>query len=109
MNVPASAPSTQVEQPTWQLRLYVAGMTPAARRALTNLEALCDAYMPGNCDVRVIDVLDEPERAEADQIIAVPTLVRADPLPRRKIIGDLSNIERVLFGLGLAAGGDSRP
>lgn len=85
----------------WCLRLYVAGRNPRSVRALENLEVLCETYLAGRCDIEVIDLLDNPTLARSDQIVAVPTLVRKLPEPVRKIIGDLSNTERVLVGLDL--------
>lgn len=86
---------------TWHLYLYVAGMTPTAERALANLEAICKSHLARRYTLNVVDLLDEPERAESEQILAVPTLVRGLPLPVRKIVGDLSNTKRALQGLGL--------
>lgn len=83
------------------LRLYVAGMTATARRALANLHEICDQHLEGQCSIEVIDLLEQPSLAEGDQILAVPTLVKELPEPVRKIIGDLSNTERVLVGLDL--------
>ena len=85
----------------WELRLYVAGQTPKSIAAFTNLKRVCDEHLAGKYRIRVIDLLKNPQLAEGDQIIAIPTLVRALPAPVRKIIGDLSNTERVLVGLQL--------
>lgn len=86
----------------WRLRLYVAGMTPVAQRALANLERICEQHLAGRYALQVIDLVDQPELAERDQILAVPTLVREHPVPVRKLIGDLSRTDRVLAGLELA-------
>jgi circadian clock protein KaiB len=86
---------------TWNLRLYVAGQTPRSLAALTNLKRLCEARLAGRYSIEIVDLLDQPERARADQILAIPTLIRRLPEPMRKIIGDLSNTERVLVGLDL--------
>lgn len=86
---------------TWDLRLYVAGQTPRALAALANLKRLCDEHLAGKYRIEVIDLLKTPQLAKGDQIIAVPTLVRKLPEPVRKIIGDLSNTEKVLVGLDL--------
>jgi len=86
-------------QPEWVLRLYVAGETPNSRAALSNLKRLCEEYLAGQYSIEVIDLRQKPQLAESDQILAVPTLVRKLPMPLRKIIGDLSNFERVLVGL----------
>ena len=85
----------------WDLRLYVAGLTPRAVTAFQNLKNLCEAHLAGQYRIEVIDLLKEPKLARGDQIVAVPTLVRKLPQPVRKIIGDLSNTERVLVGLDL--------
>ncbi len=86
---------------TWQLRLYVAGETPRAAAALANLKKVCDTHLPGRYQIEVVDLLKNPRLAAGDQILAVPTLVRRLPPPMKKIIGDLSNEERVLVGLDL--------
>lgn len=83
----------------WQLRLYVAGQTPKSQQALANLRRLCETHMTGEYDIEVVDLLVSPQLAAGDQILAVPTLVRKLPEPIKKIIGDLSNDERVLVGL----------
>ena len=85
----------------WDLRLYVAGQTPKCVRAFANLKQLCEEHMPGQYRIEVIDLLLQPQLADGDQILAIPTLVRKLPEPIRKIIGDLSNTERVLVGLDL--------
>ena len=86
---------------TWELRLYIAGRTPRAATALDNLQKLCEEHLKGQYEIEVIDLLQKPQLAKGDQIVAVPTLVRKLPEPVRKIIGDLSNAERVLVGLDL--------
>jgi circadian clock protein KaiB len=83
----------------WQLRLYVAGQTAKSTAALHNLKHLCETHLQGRYSIEVIDLLVNPRLAAGDQILAVPTLVRKFPEPIRKIIGDLSNVERVLVGL----------
>lgn len=85
----------------WYLRLYVAGETPRAAAALANLKKLCEEHLAGRYQIEVIDLLKNPRLAAGDQILAVPTLVRRLPTPMKKIIGDLSNEERVLVGLDL--------
>jgi circadian clock protein KaiB len=87
----------------WQLRLYVAGQTPRCLAAFANLKKLCEEHLNGDYDIEIIDLLQEPKLAQGDQILAIPTLVRKLPQPVRKIIGDLSNTERVLVGLDLRA------
>ncbi len=86
---------------TWDLRLYVAGQTPRAVAAFANLQKLCEEHLAGRYRIEVIDLLKTPQLARGDQIIAVPTLVRKLPEPVRKIIGDLSQADKVLVGLDL--------
>lgn len=85
----------------WHLRLYVAGQTPKSVTALKNLNKYCEEHLKGKYDIEVIDLMQNPQLAEGDQILAIPTLVRKMPEPIRKIIGDLSDSERVLVGLDL--------
>ncbi len=86
---------------TWELRLYVAGQTPKSLTAFANLKKLCEEHIPGKYNIEIVDLLKHPTLAKGDQILAIPTLVRKLPEPIRKIIGDLSNTERVLVGLDL--------
>ncbi|MBP1221705.1 circadian clock KaiB family protein [Flavobacterium sp. 1355] len=85
----------------WQLLLYIAGQTPKSIRALENIKKYAEEYLAGKYSIEIIDLLKNPQLAEGDQILAVPTLVRKFPEPIRKIIGDLSNEERVLVGLNI--------
>ena len=85
----------------WDLRLYVAGQTPKSLAAFGNLKRVCEEHMAGKYKLEVIDLLKNPQLAAGDQIVAIPTLVRKLPEPVRKIIGDLSNTDRVLVGLQL--------
>ena len=85
------------------LRLYVTGLTPRSVRAVDNLRAICDEYLEGRYDLEVIDVYQQPILAKGEQIIAAPTLIKKLPLPMRRIIGDMSNRERVLLGLDLVS------
>ncbi len=85
----------------WELRLYVAGATPKSVEAFANLKKICNEYLAGRYHIEVIDLLENPRLARGDQILAIPTLVRQLPPPLKKIIGDLSNTERVLVGLDL--------
>ncbi len=85
----------------WILRLYVAGQTPKSLTAFANLKAICEEHMQGHYAIEVIDLVASPQLAREDQILALPTLVRKLPSPVRKIIGDLSNVDRVLVGLDL--------
>jgi|SRR5579864_9700426 len=92
----------------WELRLYVAGRTATSIRAFENLKQFCEEHLQGLYQIQVIDLLERPALASGDQIIAVPTLVRRLPSPVKKIIGDLSNTERVLVGLDLRPAGTWR-
>jgi circadian clock protein KaiB len=85
------------------LRLYVTGMTTRSERAVRNLQDICDEYLKGRYDLEVIDIYQQPVLAKGEQIIAAPTLIKKLPLPMRRIIGDMSNRERVLLGLDLRA------
>jgi circadian clock protein KaiB len=85
----------------WNLRLYVAGQTPRSLSAFKNLKEICEEYLKGQYHIEVVDLMENPTLARGDQILAVPTLVRKLPPPIRKIIGDLSNTERVLVGLDI--------
>lgn len=85
----------------YNLRLYVAGQTPKSLAAFANLKAICEEHLQNKYTIDIIDLLDNPQLASGDQIVAIPTLVRKLPEPLRKIIGDLSNTERVLVGLDL--------
>lgn len=98
-DVPAE-PSA-VEPEVWTLRLYVAGQTPKSIAAFANLHRICREHLAGRYYIEVIDLVEQPHLARDDQILAIPTLVRKLPEPMRKIIGDLSNTERVLIGLDL--------
>ncbi|UOQ99030.1 circadian clock protein KaiB [Hymenobacter sp. 5317J-9] len=88
-----------LDEETWELRLYVAGQTPKSVTAVANLRKYCEQHLKGRYKLEVIDLLVNPQLAEGDQILAIPTLVRKVPEPIRKIIGDLSNEEKVLVGL----------
>src|SRR5512143_2304689 len=85
----------------WELRLYVAGQTPKSLLAFANLKKICEEHMAGQYRIEVVDLLENPQLAKGDQIFAIPTLVRKLPPPLKKIIGDLSNTERVLIGLDI--------
>jgi circadian clock protein KaiB len=87
----------------WQLRLYVAGQTPNSLTAFSNLKNICESHLRGRYSIEVIDLVERPQLSRNDSIVAIPTLVRNLPQPVRKIIGDLSNTERVLIGLDLKA------
>jgi circadian clock protein KaiB len=83
----------------WSLRLYVAGQSPKSLDAFANLTSLCEAHLPGRYTIEVVDLVEHPSRALSDDIVAIPTLVRRLPEPLRRIIGDLSDTQRVLVGL----------
>jgi circadian clock protein KaiB len=95
----AAEQSGQAER--FVLRLYIAGQTPKCMRAFTNLKRICEEHLADRYRIEIIDLLENPQLARGDQILAVPTLVRQLPQPVKKIIGDLSNTERVLVGLDL--------
>jgi circadian clock protein KaiB len=85
----------------WELRLYVAGSSKKSLSAVTNLKRICEQHLAGKYRIEVIDLLENPQLAAGDQILAIPTLVRKLPAPIKKVIGDLSNVERALVGLDL--------
>lgn len=95
--VPAQAPPDK----GYNLRLYVAGQTPKSIAAIANIRKLCDEYLPGRYTIAIIDLMKDPALAQHHQIVAVPTLIRELPEPIRRIIGDLSNTQRVLLGLDI--------
>lgn len=99
--------TSEDDAPAYDLRLYVAGHSPRSVRALDNLRKVCDEHLAGRYRVEVIDLLENPALARGDEIIAVPTLVRKLPEPIRKIIGDLSDTDRVLVGLQVRPLGES--
>jgi circadian clock protein KaiB len=102
MTTPRSFPALpQAEQPVWELRLYVAGQTAKSLAAFANLKRLCEEHLAGHYVIEVVDLLETPQLAEGEQIVALPTLVRKLPVPMRRIVGDLSNSERTLVGLQL--------
>jgi circadian clock protein KaiB len=103
---PKPSVSTSKSRPgkVWQLRLYVAGQTPKSLAAFSNLKQICEEHLEGQYRIEVIDLIERPLLSRGDQIVAIPTLVRKLPVPVRKIIGDLSDTERVLVGLDLRAG-----
>ena len=97
----SSEPADDADVAAWQLRLYVAGTTARSTAALANLRKICEEHLAGQYSIEVIDLLERPQLAQGEQIVAIPTLERRLPEPVRKIIGDLSNTERVLIGLDL--------
>src|SRR5215212_732953 len=92
-----AAPEEKSER--WNLRLYVAGQTPRSLTAFANLKRLCEQHLAGRYHIELVDLVKQPQLAQGDQIIAIPTLVRKLPEPIRRVVGDLSNIERVLVGM----------
>lgn len=96
-----TAAATDGEEPEWILKLYVAGQTPNSLTAFENLKKICKEHLEGRYRIEVIDLIKNPQLAKGDQIIAVPTLIRKLPTPVKKIIGNLSNTEKVLVGLDL--------
>src|SRR5512143_62782 len=97
---PNSEPWPESPKP-WELRLYVAGQTPKSVAAFANLKRICEEHMPGQYHIEIIDLLENPQLAAGDQIVAIPTLVRKLPPPLRKLIGSLSNTESVLVELDI--------
>lgn len=93
----------------WVLRLYTAGQTPKSLAALENLKRICDEHLPNQYEIEVIDLMKNPRLAKEDQIVAIPTLVRKLPDPLRKVIGDLSDVDRTLVGLQLRPATGRRP
>jgi circadian clock protein KaiB len=87
----------------WQLRLYVAGQAPKSLAAFSHLKRICENHLKGRYRIEVIDLLEQPTLSHGDQIVGIPTLVRKNPVPVRKILGDLSDTERVVVGLELCA------
>ena len=98
---PSASDKKSDQEERWELRLYVAGGTPKSVAAFVNLKRICEEHMKGRYHVEVIDLLENPQLAKGDQILAIPTLVRKLPEPLKRIIGDLSNEQRVLVGLDL--------
>jgi len=94
-------PSALTVEKSWNLRLYIAGQTPKSITALTNLKKICEQHLANQYNIEIIDLVRHPELARKDQILAIPTLIRSLPPPLKKIIGDLSNGEKVLLGLDM--------
>ncbi|WP_315701261.1 MULTISPECIES: circadian clock KaiB family protein [unclassified Bradyrhizobium] len=94
--------AAMTENDGYNLRLYVAGQTPKSVAAIANLKKLCETHLPGRYTIEVIDLMRDPALAQRDQIVAIPTLIRQLPEPLKRIIGDLSNAEKVLVGLDIA-------
>jgi circadian clock protein KaiB len=94
------AKKTKVD-PEYVLRLFISGVTPRSHRAIDNLQNICERYLAGRYRIEVIDLYQSPGRAHEEQIIAVPTLLRIRPFPQRRVIGDLSQVDKVLYGLDI--------
>jgi circadian clock protein KaiB len=99
-----AAGRSRAETETWALRLYVVGQSPKSQRAIENLKHACEHYLAGRYSIEVVDLLENPQLAAEDQILAVPTLVRRLPPPIRKLVGDLSDTEKLLVGLQIRPG-----
>lgn len=108
-NEPSKNPASKPDDDLWELRLYVAGQTANSLKAFANLQKICEEHLAGKYVIEVVDLLENPTLARGDQILAVPTLVRKLPEPVKKIIGDLSNTDRVLVGLDLRPIGGKKP
>jgi circadian clock protein KaiB len=102
-NPPRVKPAVAASGGAWNLRLYVAGRTSKSVTAFENLKRICEEHLSGQYEIEIVDLIEHPQLAKGDQILALPTLVRRLPEPIKKIIGDLSNTERVLVGLDLRA------
>jgi circadian clock protein KaiB len=94
-------PDQPEQKAVWEMRLYVAGQTPKSIAAFANLKKFCETYIPGQYRIEIVDLHKDPARAADDEVLAIPTLVRKLPEPIRRIIGDLSNTDRILIGLDL--------
>ena len=103
--VPMKDQEATFDPEIWELRLYVAGQTPRSVTAFSNLKKICDEHLAGRYRIEVVDLLEHPQLAAGDQIVAIPTLVRKLPAPLRKIVGDLRDQERALVGLDLRPAG----
>jgi circadian clock protein KaiB len=93
--------ANQAREEVWHLRLYVAGDSPKSRTALVNLRRICEEQIPGQYEIEVIDLLEDPKLAKTHQIVAIPTLIRQLPEPMRRVIGDLSDSDKALLSLDL--------
>jgi circadian clock protein KaiB len=102
MTVTEASDEVRGDTSVWHMRLYVAGQSPKCLDAFANLKSLCDEHLEGHYEIEIVDLVEYPALAKGDDILAVPTLVRRLPEPARKVIGDLSNTDRVLGHLGLA-------
>lgn len=101
---PANGGNPEKDLERYELRLYVTGATPSSGRAIANLKALCEEHLQDRYDLEVVDVYQQPRRAEEDGILATPTLIKRLPLPLRRLVGDLSDSDHVLLRLDLSPG-----
>jgi circadian clock protein KaiB len=99
-----SVPSEKRESPPYKLRLFVSGATPSSTAAISNIKRICDKELPGQYDLEVIDIYQQPELLMTEQVVAVPTLIKSLPTPIRRLVGDLSDEQKVLVGLDLRSG-----
>jgi circadian clock protein KaiB len=104
---PKAAPENGAQE-VWVLRLYVAGQTPKCLTAFANLKRICEAHLQGQYEIEVIDIYQQPVLAVVEQVVAAPTVLKKLPLPLRRLVGDLSNVERVLLALNVSAGKEKR-
>jgi circadian clock protein KaiB len=102
--VPSEPPGAGEEPEHWHLRLYVAGQSPKSLKAFANVVRLCEEHLQSRYDIEIVDLVENPQLAAGDEIIAIPTLVRRLPEPIRQVIGDLSDADRVIVGLQLRPG-----
>jgi circadian clock protein KaiB len=101
MSTPGAPEGAATQPPCYRFSLYVSGLTPRSLRAIGRVRSLCDRLAKGSYDLEVVDIYDHPARARTAQIIAVPTLIKEAPLPRRLFVGDMSDTDRLAAGLGL--------
>ncbi|MFD1874166.1 circadian clock KaiB family protein [Hymenobacter bucti] len=100
-----SAPAPSAAEAEYLLHLYITGATPNSMRAVRNIKEICEAHLAGRYELLIIDIYQQPDLAQQEQIIAAPTLIRVRPLPRRQLVGDLSNRAAVLISLGVPQSG----
>jgi len=100
-DIPSNVPETADNEQVFSLKLFVTGASPNSARAIANLKGICEKYLTKKYDLEIIDIYQQPLKAQHEQIIALPMLVKSFPLPLKRLIGDMSNTEKVLRGLGL--------
>jgi len=101
----SSSRNRAAKTPEYILQLYICGATPRSTRALTNIKQICDEHLSGRYDLQVIDIFQSPDQIAQDDIVAAPTLIKKSPLPVRRFVGDLSDINKVITGLAIRSGG----